>query len=302
MADHIWRQIDSLLASAKDRVLLIAPFIKVPIFEAALAAIPAHVADVTCITRWSAEEVAAGVSDPEIIDVAKADGRPVILLCHNLHAKIYISDQQCLVGSANLTGKATGRIGPANIELLVATDTIHPAISAALQEIKAQSVLATAAIAAEVRARADLLTSNGMLPFGRESAGDTSARWYPVTRAPERLYRVYLGDSTGCTYAVLEGALTDLAHLDIPPGLNEREFREAVLQRIYLFPEVNALERSGQISSTELESALLTSGTNSSVNAAERALTLTRWLIYFDTLLHTVPAGPYNIVRGQQLT
>ena len=280
---------------------MIAPFIKFRIFEAALAAIPRAVTDVTCITRWSAEEVAAGVSDPEIVDAAEADGRPTVLLCHNLHAKLYISDVQCLVGSANLTGKATGKLQPANIELLVEADAGHCEITALLLRLLAESTPATPEIAAAVRARANLLVANGLSPTPIEAEGDEALRWYPTTRAPERLYRVYLGDPRGCPHAILEGALADLAHLDLPPGLDKQQFDAAVRGCIYSFPEIAALLDAGRISSVELEAALLANRVSSAIDAAERALTLTRWLTFFDADLHTVPAGPYDIVRGRQL-
>lgn len=301
MPDGIWRQIEVLLEGARSRVVLVAPFIKVPIFRAALAAIPSEVTDVKCITRWSAEEVAAGVSDPEIFDAAGADGRPTLLLCHSLHAKLYVSDGRCLVGSANLTGKATGKAQPANIELLVEADADHVEVAALLRQLLAESTPATPEIAASVRAQAKLLVANHLAPILVEAENDATARWYPATRAPERLYRVYLGDPSGCPAAVLEGALGDLAHLDLPPGLDMKQFDAAVLQRVYSFPEVAPLIGSGRISSVELEAALLANGAGTAVDAAERALTLTRWLMFFDADLRTVPAGPYDIVRGRQL-
>lgn len=301
MPDGIWRQIEVLLTGATNRVILVAPFIKVPVFEAVLAAIPNIVTDVTCITRWSAEEVAAGVSDPEIMDAAGVDGRPTVLLCHRLHAKVYISDLRCLVGSANLTGKATGKVEPANIELLVETDAEHPEVAALLVQLIAESTLATPEIAAEVRARANLLVGNGLAPLIGQASDGGAVRWYPTTRAPERLYRVYLGDAHGCPNSILEGVLTDLAHLDIPPGLGKQQFDAAVRGRIYSFPEVATLVDSGRISSSELEAALVANGVDATIDAAERALTLTRWLIFFDTDLHTVQAGPYDIVRGKQI-
>ncbi len=66
-------------------------------------------------------------------------------------------------------------------------------------------------------------------------------------------------------------------------------------------PEVSALVEMGRITSVELEIALLNNGVSSAVDAAEKALTITRWLTFFDAELHTVPAGPYEIIRGRRM-
>ena len=60
--DHIWQQIEQLLADAAREAILVAPFIKKETFQAALAAVPATVQHIRCVTRWSVAEVAAGVS------------------------------------------------------------------------------------------------------------------------------------------------------------------------------------------------------------------------------------------------
>jgi hypothetical protein len=205
-----------------------------------------------------------------------------------------------LVGSANLTAKATGKANLPNIELLIETAADRGEVTALLAQLMADSIPATPTVAAEIRARADLLVENGLVSPAIGPERDEMTRWYPTTRAPERLYRVYLGDPRGCPHAILEGVLSDLAHLDLAPGLDRQQFGIAVLERIYTFPEVAELVSSGRTSSVDLEAALLATG-GTSTDAAERALILTRWLICFDALLHTVPSGPYDIVRGRQL-
>ena len=70
----------------------------------------------------------AGVSDPEIIEAAKSDERISIALRPSLHAKLYRADGRCLVSSANLTGKATGRVPNANVELSLKVPIDHPEV------------------------------------------------------------------------------------------------------------------------------------------------------------------------------
>lgn len=126
--DHVWQQIADLMEDATEEVVIIAPFIKKAIFEETIAVVPSSVQKITCVTRWTPAEVAAGVSDPEIIEAAQSDERISIALCASLHAKLYRADGRCLVGSANLTGKATGRVPNANVELSLKVPIDHPEV------------------------------------------------------------------------------------------------------------------------------------------------------------------------------
>ena len=81
-------------------------------------------------------EVAAGVSDPEILDVLEEHGDFDLSLVDRLHAKLYIAGDRCLVGSANTTLAGLGEAGDGgNIEALVETTIDDPGIAATLDEI-----------------------------------------------------------------------------------------------------------------------------------------------------------------------
>jgi hypothetical protein len=295
---HIWRQIEALLAGATGRVTLVAPFIKREVFEAALAAVPTSVRDIQCVTRWSVMEVAAGVSDPEIMDIAKLDGRPNVLLCHALHAKLFLVDDRCLVGSANLTSKATGRIPQENIEILVESDAAHPEVRRLLHLIEAEAISATPELAASVRAQADLLKQSGhaaVLPGGEEQP----SRWYPITRRPERIYPLYCGRGD-YSPSVQEGIIRDLAHLDIPPGLSEEDFNNAVRIKLHAMPEIQGLLANGRLSNLELEKAIAQQ-TGATERAARRATeNIAEWLKYFDHFYTAV--GSWELRPGRELT
>ncbi|MFD5320013.1 phospholipase D family protein [Streptomyces sp. NPDC127098] len=300
--DHVWQQIEQLLQRASERVVLIAPFIKKEVFRAALAAIPHRVEEVQCITRWSVAEVAAGVSDPEIAEIAEADGRARILLCHNLHAKLYIVDGRCLVGSANLTGRATGRVPDANIELLLETEASHPEIQRTLDAIGLTSVPASVDLARQIREQADLLRADEDAPRVLVAGhGPTGARWLPETRNPERLYRVYNGRYRNIGTDVLAGVLRDLAHLDIPPGLSEQAFGEAVLAGLRTMPEIRRLFDVGALNMDDAKGELVTGGTCTEEQAQRAVETIAQWLNYFDEV-HLVPVGPWEIRQGREIT
>ncbi|MFJ6212308.1 phospholipase D family protein [Streptomyces sp. NPDC092296] len=300
--DHVWRQIEQLLATATDRVVLVAPFIKKEVFRATLAAVPAEVGEITCVTRWSVPEVAAGVSDPEIAELAQQDGRAAIRLCHNLHAKLYVADDRCLVGSANLTGKATGRVPAPNIELLIESDTAHPEVQRVLAALEANMVPGTVELAEQIREQASLMRddedSPGVVVPGHH--GEQLARWLPETRNPDRLYRVYNGRHRHVGSDVLIGVLRDLAHLDIGPGLNEQAFGAEVLARLRAMPELHALTAAGRMNLADAQAELLAEGELSAEQAKRAVETIAAWLHYFDDV-HFVPTGPWEIRQGREL-
>ncbi|MGW2871322.1 phospholipase D family protein [Kitasatospora sp. NPDC001225] len=300
--DHVWRQIEQLLGSATDHVVLVAPFIKKEVFQATLDAVPAGVQKITCITRWSVAEVAAGVSDPEIAELAQRDGRATVLLCHNLHAKLYVADDHCLVGSANLTGKATGRVSAANVELLVEADVAHPEVQRVLAIFEGTTVPGTVELAAQIREQANLMQddedSPRVLVPGQE---EQPTHWLPETRNPERLYRVYNGRHHQIGSDVLAGVLRDLAHLDIGPGLDEQAFGTAVLARLRAMPELHALTAAGRMNLGDAQADLVATGEFTGEQAQRAVETIAAWLHYFDDV-HLVPIGPWEIRQGKELS
>jgi hypothetical protein len=279
-AGRVWAQVEELLRRAEQRVILVAPFIKLDVFEATLAVVPRRVIDVTCVTRWSVAEVAAGVSDTQIFQAAQQDGRVAVRLCHALHAKLFLADDQCLVGSANLTGKATGRVPEPNLEILVNVATTHPEVRHLLDRIDATAVAATDEVAATIQEQADLLRQDRpMIVTGETDV--LPSRWYPITRRPDRLYTAYCGRGD-LSAAVRKGIVYDLAHLDAAPGLDESTFNEAVRRRLRAIPEIQALLKDGVLNSLELQQ-LIADHTGMSRREAKRATeTIAAWLRYFD--------------------
>jgi hypothetical protein len=299
--DHVWQQIAQLLRTASRRVVLVAPFVKKNLFQAVLEAVPASVTDISCVTRWSITEIAAGVSDPEIMQLAVEDGRVQVRLCHNLHAKLYAADSRCLVGSANLTGKATGLVSGANIELLMETDSAHPEVRRVLDTIDRHAVPATLDLARQLREQAELLNDDEDAPRVVIPGQQTRAgRWMPETRRPERLYRVYCGRHRNIGKDVLAGVLRDLVELDVSPGLSEQEFRAAIRDRLHQLPELRNLNTAGRLRLDDTKDELVTSGAFTEEQAQRTVETIAEWLRYFDEV-HFVPTGPWEIRQGKQI-
>ncbi|MFF9095210.1 phospholipase D family protein [Streptomyces sp. NPDC014802] len=275
--DHVWQQIADMMEDAAEEVVIIAPFIKKAIFEETIAAVPSSVQKITCVTRWTPAEVAAGVSDPEIIEAAQSDKRISIALCPSLHAKLYRADGRCLVGSANLTGKATGRVPNANVELLLEVPIDHSEVQRVLGQINARSTKATPHTAALVRQQAELLRSERVTPLFEDEA---APYWFPETRRPANVYALYSGRQR-FTSLVEAGIVRDLAMLDVPAGLSENAFNTEVEARLHAIPELGQLTAEQRLSNIELQRAIAQRTGDTEEQARRTTETLAAWLQHF---------------------
>lgn len=289
----------TLLAQATNSVQLITPFIKLDVLEIAIAAIPATVQQIDCVTRWSVAEVAAGVSDPEIIELARDDKRLRIRLCHNLHAKLFLADTVGLAGSANLTNKAMGTTPQHNLELLVETDSSHPEIQHLLESIRLTTITATEEMAAAIRQQAQLFAqANNATVFVPGESTLRLTSWYPATRRPDRLYAAYLGKDDAPP-AVRKGYAQDLAFLDVPPGLNENAFNEVIRQRLGGMPEIARLVGGEQLTNLDIQASVAARAAVSEREAQRIAETIAAWLRYFSQFyLHV---ATWELRPGQEL-
>ena len=62
-------RLKTLIENAEHRVTLCAPFIKASVLRTVLSVVPDGV-QVQIVTRWRAAEVAAGISDLEVLQIA----------------------------------------------------------------------------------------------------------------------------------------------------------------------------------------------------------------------------------------
>ncbi|KOG64215.1 hypothetical protein ADK76_09920 [Streptomyces griseoflavus] len=282
------------MEDATEEVAIIAPFIKKAIFEETIAAVPSSVRKITCFTRWTPAEVAAGVSDPEIIEAAESDDRISIALCPSLHAKLYRADGRCLAGSANLTGKATGRVPNANVELLLEVPVDHPEVQRVLCQINARSSTATPHTAALVRQQAELLRSERISP---PSEAEAAPYWYPETRRPENVYALYSGRQR-FTSLVEAGIVRDLAMLDVPIGLSEDAFNAEVEARLHTIPELGQLTAEQRLSNLELQRTIAERTGDTEDQARRTTETLAAWLQHFGQYYTEV--GSWELRPGRE--
>ncbi len=269
-------RIRALFEGVVGEVSVVAPFIKVDALRSLLDVIPTD-AHLHCVTRWLPQEVAAGVSDPEILDMLEKRGNFTISLVDRLHAKLYIAGERCLAGSANVTLAGLGEGGGRNIEVLVETTIDDPGIAATLKEISQAKRPATRLMAQAARRLADSLSTS------TASTVDFEAPWFPISRRPEYAYQFYTQPPSEYVKAADRILLTDLASSNLQPGLKEDEFRTAVRSLIAAIPIAEALLDATEdttLTRSDAHSYLETiSGDDFSTN--DLWLAFVNWMAYF---------------------
>jgi hypothetical protein len=214
------------MRGAQSSVLLCAPFIKTTVLKALLDCVSDGVS-VRIVTRWIPEEIAAGVSDLGVFDLVQAREKCSLQLLNNLHAKVYLADDDVLVGSANLTGRALGWSSSPNVEILTRVSASDNSVGRCLAALE-NARPATKEEMERIRQLVDAMQSPP-LPEGAEADGAIARPWLPTLGAPSRLFEAYVPQARGrLTQPIVDAADVDLKALDIRTGLSQDEFKEAV--------------------------------------------------------------------------
>lgn len=231
-------RLKALVSTAQRDVLLCSPFIKVGVLRTLLSVIQDGVV-VRIVTRWRPEEVAAGVSDLGVFEAVNERPNTRLALLNELHAKLFLADEEGLAGSANLTAAALGWAERSNIELLLPVERSDVEVARLLWRLE-WSEPATFTVRSAVEAEA--LTLNGMrLGEGEDLAAnmatDRSLAWLPSCAAPRMLWGIY---EDARTTAVVEDTraegLGDLRDLGVPAGLSRPDFEGAIREALQLMP------------------------------------------------------------------
>lgn len=231
-------RLKALVQNARAEVLLCAPFIKVRALGAILSGIDERIS-VRIVTRWRAAEVASGISDLEVFELANARPETELALLDDLHAKLYLADDEGFAGSANLTAAALGWSETSNVELLLPVKRSDPDVARLLRRLETADA-ATYAIRTAIAAEAAALSA-ARLDEGQDMSENMEVvlkhAWLPSCAAPGRLRAIYDDPRTS---AVVEGTredgLADLRDLHIPSGLSPSEFDAAVRETLLLMP------------------------------------------------------------------
>lgn len=225
-------QVRELFRTSSEKAFIIAPFIKVDALKRIIEVIPQEVF-IRCVTRWLPSEIASGVSDPEIIHLLEERGNYSISLVDKLHAKIYIADERCLTGSANVTQFGLGEAdGGNNIEILVETTINDKNVSDTLHAISLVERPANLLDAEKVRRLAENL---------KPTSEKLNDYWFPKSRKAERAYELYNSQPVGYVSKVDQILLNDIAGANLEPGLNKEEFSFAIQKLLSEIPLAKSL-------------------------------------------------------------
>lgn len=306
-----WRDLDGqvrrLLAGAERRAVVAAPFIKADALQRVLHAVPAG-AGLTVYTRWRVDEVAAGVSDPQILEAVEARGGEV-WLCDELHAKVFVADDRALVGSANVTAAALGLSRRPNLELLQPVNSSEVVVELFLAELRMRSRRATAAEAEAVLAKAAELAAAApaelmATPDADEAQAVEARPWFPGFRSPDRLYGLATDPDWVRQAKPSDPALQDLLALQVDASDGEAAFDAAVRGRLRAAEVVRNLD--GLLAEPQRFGAL-TDWLRTVMPEAdhrqrqEAGQTLIRWLTYFDPERYEVGTpGAYSEVLSRR--
>lgn len=302
---------DALIAlcqAAEGRLVLVAPYIKVGALRRLLEATPTTVA-VDVFTRWRPEEVAAGVSDLEVLDLVteRAGGR--VLLCPHLHAKYFRCGETALAGSANVTAAALGWAAASNLELMIEIDPQSDEIKAFESELLRCSEQADRWIQAAVRDAADAIKE---ITPPRTDWADivqtvfSPGFWLPTCPRPDLLVRVY-DDSIGdhMLANALQHARIDLAFVNPPLGLNVAGFNAfvaAVLRQVRWIRELDRMTNQGLTDQSAIETIEQALPEDHDFSAEDLWAVTKDWLMhFFPDQYERVPAGEMLRKRRQSL-
>lgn len=291
----------ALCEHAERELLLVAPFVKVNVLERMLSATANHVL-VHCVTRWRPDEIVAGVSDLEIWPLLKERKAAKLSLRPNLHAKFYRTENDCLIGSANLTAAALGWSPISNLELLVSLPIQSPEVidfeltllrgSVEVDDSIFEQILNAVAL---LSAETPKLSGSTSEPKGNEFVPESLVlpdAWLPSLRNPEALFMAYIGRWEELTTASRDAALEDLAILNVPKELSKAAFeayvgtlllQQPIIRQVDAF--VTTPQRFGAVTQL-LES--LPCNERLDFNADRAWQTLMRWLLYFLPMRYTV--------------
>ena len=301
------KEVISLLADARRDVLIVAPFIRSDALRRILDIIPSGV-ETVIVTRWRPADLIAGASDLGVFDIAESKAVPLYLR-NDLHAKLFASDDKCLVGSANVTRTALGWKSPANLELLTPIDRMVTSITAFEEELFAGAVRATVfqrnhllVLLEQIR---KVSTKLPVTNVDNTAIGLLPANWIPRSRNPEDLYSVYSGNRD-ISRSVLRTMKQELKQIGSVPGLDNETFIAWVAAAIGQTPIVDwviqRIENQGQVTESGLSELLTEIGVDTRNHQTREVLeVLKRWLTYFLPAQYETTQDSIKLIKARNV-
>jgi hypothetical protein len=278
----------SLCSEAQTEILLVSPFIKAPVLQKILTSIKSEVT-IKCVTRWFPEEIITGVSDLEVWSIIQSYSDASLWLRNDLHAKYYRADNQCLIGSANLTAKALGWSNQPNLELLVQMPANQPFLQLFEQQLCHNCIQVNNYLYQQYLTLINQLktqnfaVSKSKLSIELDIANNNI--WLPTLRNPEELYLAYSGKIENLTTIACENAISDLKLFSIPSHLEQTAFNNYVgilLLQKPIIQQIDSFVQTPQRFGTVRDFLASLPCTNlPNFNPEHSWQTLMRWLLYF---------------------
>src|SRR5689334_127963 len=114
LTSDLYAHFTDFVVAARERVHIIAPFIRVEALNVILRGVTLQ--DVTVITTWATKDILTGASDLDVYPYLRSRGWR-LYLHPGLHAKLLISDSEsAIVTSANITKPGLGLAEQSNVE------------------------------------------------------------------------------------------------------------------------------------------------------------------------------------------
>ncbi len=300
-----------ICSRAKRELCLVAPFIKLVTLKQILEKVNTNVV-VKCFTRWRPEEIAAGISDLEVWSLLRDRPQSSLWLRNDLHAKYYRADDQCLIGSANLTQSALGWSTSPNMELLIPAHPDNPILHTFEHNLSHKCIQVDESLYEKMRLaikqfcqrQSDVIwihPEQDSKPSGDEIAQPLDLeRWIPRLRTPDSLFLAYMGQKDRMTSAAWEAAQRDLMAFDVPKYLTKAAFNAYVGSLLVQMPVIQHIDqmlilpqRFGSMSKL-LKS--LPCAEDPKFDADRAWQTLMRWLCYFLPNRYGLSAPNYSEV------
>ena len=299
--------IGKLFGKAQNDVLIIAPFIRTEALSRLINFIGKQVA-IKIVTRWRPSDLVAGASDLGVFDLAQKRQIPLFLR-NDLHAKLFIADSTCLVGSANITATGLGFRVPANFELLVEIPRTSPEIVDFEKILFNGAIQATKELQNQLQILIDDLDKSDTITSRITDQESTITalypNWVPQTMNPEELYSVYLDDVSKLsrTAKIMK---QELQPFGLPSGLTIKDFRAWIASSISQTPLVNMVDEHikehGAINETHLQKVLITIGVDTKKYSSHNVLqVLERWLTYFLSSDFETARDTIKLIRAKRL-
>ena len=272
-----WSTLMTLCKDAKTAVI-VAPYMKTGALERVIAAIPDG-ASVTCVSRWTPNDIQSGVTDLACRELILArNGK--FLLHDRLHAKYYRFDNQVLIGSSNLTRPGMNIDGSGNLEILCPSPPEFDAM--VFESLLLQEAYQVSDADFALWSRIPQIPQRDQTISQHHDPG-SPVGWKPTTRRPEYLWLAYQrrGDEIPL---VEQGEIAnqEIKSLGIPNGLAEQQFNDWIRLSLMTSPFVKSV-RANLDETIETAWDRLSQQWSISKAEAERSKsTAESWIAYFD--------------------